>query len=77
MTFLIGTLVVTAAVVAVGWHGGRSPGMLLLMAAATLVVGQVMYLVLLVGLAWLSARRSADALRENAQADAPPADDRA
>ncbi len=56
-TFVIGVLIVTAAVVAVGWSDGRSTGMLVLMSGATLVIGQIMYLALLIGMAWLSTRR--------------------
>lgn len=56
-TFVIGVLVVAAAVVAVGWSDGRSTGMLVLMAGVTLVIGQIMYLALLIGMAWLSTRR--------------------
>lgn len=56
-TFVIGVLVVAAAVVVVGWSDGRSTGMLVLMAGVTLVIGQIMYLALLIGMAWLSTRR--------------------
>ena len=56
-TFVIGVLVVAAAVVAVGWSDGRSTGMLVVMAGVTLVIGQIMYLALLIGMAWLSTRR--------------------
>ena len=59
MTFVVGTLAVVTAVVGYGWATGWSALMLVLMAGVTLVVGQVMYLIMLVGMAWLSTRRDA------------------
>lgn len=64
MTFVIGTLAVTSAVVATGWYSGVSAGMLVLMAVTTLVIGQIMYVVMLVGMAWLLSRREKAAERE-------------
>ncbi|MFN3661302.1 hypothetical protein [Yoonia sp.] len=64
MTFVIGTIAVTSAAVSFGWYVGMSAGMLVLMALAALFIGQIMYLVMLVGMAWLSARREKAAERE-------------
>lgn len=55
MTFVFGTLLASAVVALFGWSLGSSWGIVALMVGATLVVGQVLYLVMLLGMAYASS----------------------